>query len=580
MNDPSEANSTAKILFNLGRVFHNQGRFDMAVNFYTQLLQERGDHTSNEEKKLICLAGLFSMGHCQYSRGDLHALPTYWAALSVAQTLEERHHEANCMNAIGMVILSMPTGKQQVALQAFQTSLEIRRQCLREDDNEIGTTWNNIGHCYYKQKNYPKALEAYNQALRVRRLNRDAPDGIDVAATLLNLGQVCNQMKKYERALRYYEDFLRLAKIHLGEYHEDVCNVTTCVGQVLQALGHFERSLRSYQDALRIAQVLYCPIDASVALIQKKIATIYYFMKNYDLALKTFHAALEVELKIFDQGDAKILLSYSNIAEIHKERGEFDLSLKFHEQVLKSLKTSHDASAKNQIELATTFNRIANVHYRKGDYGRALEFQQECLLIQREQNGDDAHDVATSLFQIARLLLQLDSSKMAMEAMLEACRVQKKIRKEDRQAITAWRHVASIYRQQGCLDAGLGCYYEAARIQKAILGTDHEDFGDILFNMSLIYHEKGELEISLQLLRQVLEIEGRCFGARDHRSFRTLILIGEIETHLGNLPELMETYSDVLRIYQADDHDDDHVLVTDATLWRFEKVVSPGAGAA
>lgn len=580
-NDTCDTNIAPKILFNLGRVLHNQGQFDMAMDCYLQLLLQQQRESRCSDNEILCLAGLFSMGHCRYMRGDLRALPTYWAALSVAQKLEERHHEAACMNAIGMVILSMPGGKHQVALQAFQTSLEIRRQCHSEKDHhEVGITWNNMGQLYYKQGNYPKALEAYNQALRVRRSNRDAPDGIDVAATLLNLGQVCNQMKNYQLALRYYEDFLRLAKIHFGEYHEDVCNVAMCVGQILQSLGHLERSLKSYQDALRIAHLLYCPIHPDIAAIQKKIATQCYFMKKYDLALQAYHVALDIELQIFDEADAKILVSYTNIAEIHKVLGEFDQSLTFYEKVLKVQKSWDDMSKKNQMAVATTLNRMAHVHYKKGDFERALEFQQECLHIQRDQNGDDANVVASSLFQVAWLLLRLDSSTMAMDAMLEACRVQKKNRKEDTQSITALCHVASIYHRQGFLDSALVCYYEAARIQERILGTGHTDFGNILFNTSRVYYEKGELEIALQMLRRVLQIEVIRFGIRDQRSLRTLILIGDIETNLGNLPGLMEAYGDVLRISQASDDEGNHVPMNDATLWRMDKAMSPGAGAA
>jgi tetratricopeptide (TPR) repeat protein len=577
LDDICEKNTTAKILFNLGRAFHNQDHFDIAVDCYKQLLERREEQNGSEE---LCLAGLFSMAHCQYRLGDLRALPTYWAALSIAKKMEERHHEAACLNAIGMVILSMPAGKHQVALQAFQTALDIRRRCQSQDHHEVGTIWNNMGQSYYKQGNHPKALEAYNEALRVRRSNREAPDGIDVAATLLNLGQVCYHMKKYQHALRYFEDFLRLAKIHFGEYNEDVCHVTTCVGQVLQSLGQLERSMKSYQDALRIAHVIYSPLHRDAAVIQKRIATLYYGMKKYDLALQSFREALEVELQIFDEGDAQVLVSYSNIAEIHKELGDFDVSLTWYEKVLKAQKSSSDGSTQNQMAVAATLNRLARVHCQKGNYEVALELQQECIFIQREHKGDDAHDVASSLFRIGWLLLKLDSSKMALETMLEACRVQKKTCKEDRQSVTAFCRMASIYLRHGFLDSALVCYHEAARVHEAILGTGHGDFSNILLNTSQLYYEKGELGIALQMLRQVLKIEGRYVETRDQRSLRTLMLIGEIETNLGNLPGLMEAYGEVLRIYQADAGEERHVLVPDATLWRFDRVVPPCARAA
>ena len=219
------------ILFNLGRLAHNLGNYDDALSLYKRslLVMEKW----GQRDGLLTLAIIVCVGQIQYARGDhVHSLKTYMTALSFAKSHfgEESLEVAACLNCIGVLHYIMPSGRDAIALDSLLTSLHLRLTLLHRDHIDVGTTLNNIGRVYFQQGKYEDAMEAYKESLRVRR--KCQGDSVDVAATLFNIGQVYHQLDERNRALILYKEFLKLSKVHFGNYHRDICIVTTCIGQV------------------------------------------------------------------------------------------------------------------------------------------------------------------------------------------------------------------------------------------------------------------------------------------------------------------------------------------------------------
>jgi tetratricopeptide (TPR) repeat protein len=219
------------VLFNLGRVSHNLGNYDDALGLYKRSLLSLEKLPQRDEP--LTLAILVCVGQIQYARGDhIDSLKTYMTALSLARSYfgEDTLEVAACLNCIGVLHYIMPSGDDAIALDALQTSLNLRLALLDGDHIDDGTTWNNVGRIFFQQGKYDRAMEAYNEALRIRR--KCQGNSVDVAATLFNIGQVYHQQENRAKALSLYQEFLTLSKAHFGEYHRDICIVTTCIGQV------------------------------------------------------------------------------------------------------------------------------------------------------------------------------------------------------------------------------------------------------------------------------------------------------------------------------------------------------------
>jgi tetratricopeptide (TPR) repeat protein len=305
------------ILFNLGRISHDQGKLEDALGLYKRSLLTIEERSSRDEA--LILAVLVGIGKIQYVHGDhVDSLNTYMTALALAQSNfgENSLEVAACLNCIGVLHYMMSSGNDDIALDALQTSLQQRIKLLGKDHIDVGTTWNNVGRVYFQLGRLDMAMEAYCEALRIRR--KCQGESVDVAATLFNCGQVYHNLGCRDKALSLFQEFLKLAKSHFGEFHRDICIVTTCIGQVLHDSKDYENALKSFQHALRIGSVALGPVHSEIAITLNKMGNLYYETGDFDSALNAYHRGLEIEIEVLRTGNPNTYVTYTNIAEIRK----------------------------------------------------------------------------------------------------------------------------------------------------------------------------------------------------------------------------------------------------------------------
>lgn len=564
------------ILYNLARCHHNQGNYDDALCLYKRSLRSL-------EKMPVCdepltLAILFGIGQIQYIRGDhCDSLKTYMTSLTFARSKfgHQSLQVAACMNCIGVLHYIMPKGDSDTALEALQTSIQIRITNLGEDHIDVGTTWNNVGRIFFQQANYEEAMDAYRKSLRIRR--REQGNSVDVAATIFNIGQVYHQQGEKERALRHYQEFLKLAKKHFGDYHRDICIVTTCIGQVFHEQKAYQKAMKAFHHALKVGRVSLGSVHAEIAITLNKLGNLYYETGDLESALKAYHQGLQVELTVLEPGNPNVCVTYTNIAEIHKQKAEYEKALANYERVL-SLQRKHNS---DPLDMANTLSSIGYIRHQNGDYAGAMEVNQECLRIRRDIKGDVDEDVAATLTHIALVLLKMDSHDMALEVLTEAYRIRTTLSKtENRDIAFTLYNIALIYHHQGSHERALQFYLETARVEKAALGKAHRDLSITYYNIGQIYYQRGEMELAVLNFKEALKIERECFGPEHPTCARTLNEIGNIELQRGNIDEVMTCYEEALRIYRKGNVSDDHLVIYGKSLWRFDLVQPEAAGAA
>lgn len=582
------------ILFNLARVYHNQNDYDEALAIYRRAWhklehgpqhdgsvgenEETKSHNKNGDEGVLALAILFGIGQIQYIRGDYNdSLLTYTNSLNIARIKfgPSSLEAAACMNCVGVLHYIMPKGSSVTALHNLKACIRVRVQHLGEDHIDVGTTWNNIGRIYFQQSRYDKAMEAYQKALMIRRF--ELWDSVDVAATIFNIGQVYHQLGERDRALRDYHEFLRLAKQHFGDYHRDVCIVTTCIGQVYHEKKDFQRAHHAFLHALLVGRVALGKIHPEIAITLNKLGNLHYESGELELALKAYNEGLEVELSVLDNGNPNICVTYTNIAEIHKQRMEYDKALESYEKVLE-IQRQHGASP---LDIANTLSSIGYARHQKGDYQGAMDVNQECLRIRREIKGDVDEDVATTLTHIALVLIKMDMHDMALQVLSEAYRIRVQLgRKESRDVAFTLYNIALIYHHQGSYERALTFYSETARVETCALGGSHRDLSITYYNIGQIYYQRGYMDLALQNFNHALQIERSCFGETNPTCARTLNEIGNIHLQLGNIQGLMDAFTEALRIYRQANVPEDNLIIYGKSLWRLECVQPEAAGAA
>jgi tetratricopeptide (TPR) repeat protein len=579
--DPLKLDETSKeidatIIFNLGRIYHQQAKYDKALSLYRRALSVFEDWHGYERKTLLPV--LFSIAQIQYLRNEhSDAIKTYELAYDFARINfgVESLELAACLNCLGVVNYIMSNANSEMALVSLHTSLKLRLQVLGANHIDVGTNWNNIGRVHFQRGAYKEAMHAYNNALCIRRAVLGT--SVDVAATVFNMGQAHHQLAERLEAMKMYQEFLTLAKSHFGQFHRDIAIVLTCIGQVYHEDRHYENAMVAFQDALRVGRNALGPLHSEIAITLNKVGNLHYEMGDLDSALHVYQQGLTVETTVLEAGNPNVIVTLTNIAEIHKQRFDFKTALKFYAEVLSLQKEFMSDSPQ---EIANTLSSIGFVHHQLTEYAQALEFNQDCLRIRRELNGDVDEGVAVTLTHIALVLLKMNIHDIALDVLIESYRIRKALQSNDNRDIAfTLYNIAMIYHHRGSHDDALVFYRETARVEATALGSAHRDLGITYYNIGQIHYQRGEMDLALGSFRMALSIERECLGVDDPTCARTLNEIGNIELQLGNVEELMTCFTEALRIYRKAGMDDNNLVIFGERLFRFE-IVHPNTASA
>ena len=107
------------------------------------------------------------------------------------------------------------------------------------------------GKLFYEHGEYDKALDAYQQALAIRRkvLGEEHPS---TATSYNNLGAVYDSKGEYSQAIEYYQKDLAICRKVLGEEHPSTATSYNNLGGVYYSKGEYPQAIEYFQTALSI----------------------------------------------------------------------------------------------------------------------------------------------------------------------------------------------------------------------------------------------------------------------------------------------------------------------------------------
>ena len=119
-------------------------------------------------------------------------------ALKLAQTLNWKRGEANCLSSIGNIYENLSDLHKSIGYQ--EKSLKIFEEI--HDTPGILKCLNNLGMSYGYLNDYPKALEYLGKSLKI---NEESGSKHAIADDLLKMGRICDRKSDYPGALEYFE---------------------------------------------------------------------------------------------------------------------------------------------------------------------------------------------------------------------------------------------------------------------------------------------------------------------------------------------------------------------------------------
>ena len=185
-------------LFNLGNIFTQEHDFANAIKAYEAFLQQwTGDDTYRIEAKKYLSEAYSGLGVQTEQKGDLNqALAHYQTAIS--------QWPENAMNWYNLANVLRLQGETDQAIDAYKKSIA--------RDSLLTNAYNNLGLTYTGLKQYPQAIETFDNALKVH------PNRFDILLNMANAylakGDVLRAKETYKQSLKNWEgDQATAAKI-------------------------------------------------------------------------------------------------------------------------------------------------------------------------------------------------------------------------------------------------------------------------------------------------------------------------------------------------------------------------------
>jgi len=224
------------------------------------------------------------------------------------------------------------------------------------------------GSAFFNAGKLQLALESYNKALEYA----DARTPIQLKARIHNgIGLTSVDLADYSKALEHYNKALQLYKMDNNQ--EGIALQLQNIGVVYYMVGRTEDALNNYLESVKILEML--PDARPNILANNLLNTAIVFMEINELqkALEYYHKAVNIYAENNDMlGLAHV---YSNMGVLYF-RTNLDSSLYYHQLALEFYST-----LSKEISIATSMNFVADIYREKGEYEKALAMYKEALDI-------------------------------------------------------------------------------------------------------------------------------------------------------------------------------------------------------
>jgi len=219
-------------------------------------------------------------------------------------------------------------GRLTKALKSYHYCLNLCEEI--GDERGVAVALNNIGHVYYNQVQYEKALEYYNRALTMEKeLAKSVNPNIArsgkraLARVLNNIGLTYKTRNELKKALEYYQESLRLRREI--EDKPGIANSLNNMGMIYQADGQNGKALEYYLKCIKLQKEIGS--ISSLANTLNNIGEIYRGIGKFDQAIKYSERSLELSSS---GGDPQIIRRASRTLSIlYGRKNDFEKAYKY-----------------------------------------------------------------------------------------------------------------------------------------------------------------------------------------------------------------------------------------------------------
>lgn len=376
-------------LLSIGKMLHNDKKYDEAFEHYKQLLNIHHQFQSVDD---------FHIAECFYQisliyqiKGD-HSQAMNYAINSydiIRKLLSAKH--PNMKNILKHIVQICNESDEPTKLSFYTRQLNL---CLQREEPSTDSNIDNIRYrmfcLYYK-------VEKHQEALNI--VSTKPSLFLDEESETI-LGQIYLKIGQFHQTIAHTNNALRLSSnpSNIARCYQQLGHAYISQHDNVNALSSYEKALELWQDDDKDEH------QDDFANILINIGSIYLQESNYNESLSYYSKALKIKRRMSSENSVLIDNIYNCIAKSFFAQRNYDQALHYYLQLLETLV--------NEIEIAKINELIGAVYYQKENFQTALLYYKKSLDI---ADDIDSPNLESLLFDISQTYFQMDNMKYGIE---------------------------------------------------------------------------------------------------------------------------------------------------------------------
>ena len=273
-----------------------------------------------------------SMGEVYHAQGNYdRALEFFEKVLVIREKVLGMDHPGTAITYNNMASVYYALGDYEKALEFLEKARLIQENVLGMDHPDTASTYNNIAGVYHDLGDYEKALKFYEKAqvIKENKLGKEHPS---TAATYNSIAIVYRDQGDYEKALEFLEKARVIREKVLGMNHPDTATTYNNIASVYRDQGDYEKALEFLEKARVIREKVLGMNHPDTAITYNNIASVYHYLGDFEKALTYYKKALGILENVLGMNHPSTATTYNNMACVYQEQGDYEKALEYYEK--------------------------------------------------------------------------------------------------------------------------------------------------------------------------------------------------------------------------------------------------------
>ena len=283
-------------LNNMGLIYYRMGRYDKAMDYFIQAYEVKKRYLPENHPELgtsISNMGLASHYGGQYAEAEKYLLQ----AIELQKELQVNNPRPYANSLVNLGYFYSDMGDYDKALHYTQMGSELLGSIVGKEHLDYAASIFTIGKLYLSKGDYTNAVVYGKKALTIQQ-NQDKKHPESVAV-LIHLGKSYIMSKDYTNAQNLLNEAKDLAKLLLGEQHENYAEALYLLGLLHQQTKDFQQAQGYYLQALeRYGQILSTQ-HPKYASVLNSLGDLYQETKQFTRAKERFTQAAQANKNQF-----------------------------------------------------------------------------------------------------------------------------------------------------------------------------------------------------------------------------------------------------------------------------------------